>query len=430
MDAGYATSPLCPLCKVALDTEHHRWWHCPASKAARDSIADEDVQKRARAAGANSLLYCRGLVEHPDLHICPPADDLGEQLMVREAGGAWKEAPFDGCQELPHLLLEAPRQYMDGSCSTAPLAERRRAGWSLVWTDVEGVACGVLSGTVPRPFPQTPQAAEYIGGLISSQTAVQAQDVASDCLNVVRQFGQTQGAQLSYRKKFSGVVLQARGHRGWSAASGMRKVPAHVDIDAPFLTDAERSDARGNDAADEAAKAAAKRHPANAPSDEASWDRAWRDATTTAQLIAAVGPLWPAARPQGGLKPTAANAARKLQRAADRSAAAAARQQQQADHFATHDWILTRGAMRCGICHALASEWRRAASAPCRGHPQWLVAIARCNLREPGLGHYLSHATVCRPGECDAELLVCLRCAGYCEARASPTLQLLCKKSY
>ena len=233
-DAGYATSALCPLCKAAIDTEHHRWWHCPASQAARDSIAGEDLQRRARAAGKDSLLFSRGLVEHPDLSLSPPSDFLGEQLMIRCADGDWQDAPFDGCQELPAMLLAAPRLYIDGYCSTAALAERRRAGWAVVWTDDLGTACGKLSGMVPRPYPQTPQAAEFVAGLVSSQTAVQPQNVASDCLNVVKQFGQEVVQQLAFRKKYSGVLLQARAHRGWEVAKEMRKVPTHVDFKDPI----------------------------------------------------------------------------------------------------------------------------------------------------------------------------------------------------
>lgn len=132
------------------------------------------------------------------------------------------------------MLLAAPRLYIDGYCSTAALAERRRAGWAVVWTDDLGTACGKLSGMVPRPYPQTPQAAEFVAGLVSSQTAVQPQNVASDCLNVVKQFGQEVVQQLAFRKKYSGVLLQARAHRGWEVAKEMRKVPAHVDFKDPI----------------------------------------------------------------------------------------------------------------------------------------------------------------------------------------------------
>ena len=124
---------------------------------------------------------------------------------------------------------------------------------------------------------------------MAAQVAKQGQRIYSDCQNVVRQFnaGNTRLA-LSERLRYSGVVRKAMGGAGWAAARRMQKVAAHVDVTAD-LAPQQLLEARGNDAADRAAKSAVARHPA---ANAEAWERAWSDACETAQLIAAMGPLW------------------------------------------------------------------------------------------------------------------------------------------
>ena len=396
-DAGYHVCPMCPKCGKAEDTEHHRWWMCshPDAQQVRDRHATPALQHRARRAGAHSLVYSRALVEHPVSFCAPPASKPLEQMRVRSPSGSW--APHEVQSGVPaDLQGNEVSIFVDGSCTTHDLAERRRAAWAVVWTSEVGQSLAEFSGLVPAAWPQTPQAAEYLAGQAAALVAKPGQSVYSDCQNVVRHFNQPNSrAALSDRLRYSGVVRGAMGGGGWEAARRMQKVAAHVTVTAD-LTPRERFLARGNDAADVAAKAAVGRHPA---ADAADWEQAWADACSTAQLIAALGPLWPRARPQGGKKltrspaPTADAAAQRLQ--VEEAQVDNEEQKESAEHAG--------GRMR-GI--------RRVLDGPAAPTHKFMCAF------------------VIRSGDDSSPFLICMQCGCWMEAGVSRGLLQNCKRCF
>ena len=443
-DAGYITSPHCPLCKSAEDTEFHRWWQCPASEHLRLQLTSEAMRLRAAAAGARSLLYARGIVEHPCTRLVAPAQDFMAELAMRADDGNWHTTKdmamvvteFDG---KPHRIppffvppkvpaefqMPSVSVFIDGSCTTEDIAEVRRAAWALVWTDDRGAALGKLSGAVPACFPQTPQAAEYLGGLVAATVAGAGQAVLSDCAGVVHHFKDLHGsAQLSPRLRYSGVVRRARAGAGWDAAVQMQKVKAHVNISSSMAQEA-LFRARGNDAADAAAKSALARHPRDLPAVRSAWNMDWADACTTARLIAAAGPLWPSARPPAGTKLARAHVADASARATAREDARRAEEARRAANFASHVWGQLRGIRRCLRCHVWESHHDAAAGKECQG--DW----GRSILEGPAASsHDLMCASVYRAGEGNTPLLICMCCGAWMETGFSPRLAEPCRRRF
>ena len=108
----------------------------------------------APIVGRTSPAFSRAIIEHPDFTLLPPADDCREIMEIKNADGSWNSFPFGG--EPPRGEgLDVADLFVDGSCSTHPLAERRRAAWACIWADTNGDALARLTGVVPRSLPQT-----------------------------------------------------------------------------------------------------------------------------------------------------------------------------------------------------------------------------------------------------------------------------------
>ena len=422
--AGYVESNLCTLCHAEPDTEFHRWWECSASATERDRLTSNATRERALAAGSRSLLFSRGIVEHPDEIFPLPAAHVQQRIQVKQRDGTWTNKEFHGF--VPDGLLSNEYDlYTDGSCSTAALAERRRAGWAVVWADVKGTEVGRISGVVPRGFPQTPQAAEYLAALAAAEVAQPGHEVFCDCLGVVRHFaGRTGAAQLSAKLRYSGVVRLARGEAGWQQVKQMSKVPAHVDLSAQLSANDLRK-ARGNAAADEAAKAAVSRQPQATEAGRTEWDEAWSDAVATARLIASVGRLWPAARQRG--KPPKGRAAESAHRVEAKRAERELMLRARAANWGSHHWARARGHSRCHFCKVLASNRHAAEIQPC---PRELQPWAQEVLQEYECGesgHRLLIGLAERPRDPPSAFLVCSACGGFGEFSKSSTLAAKCR---
>ena len=175
------------------------------------------------------------------------------------------------------------------------------------------------------------------------------------------------------------------------------------------MTEAQVRDVRGNAEADALAKKALARHPALAPADSIELGMEWEDALATARLIAAAGPLWPAARPPDG---------RRLpQRTMVRAGCAnlpprALRAREAARIAATHDWCVMRGATRCRNCWAAKSKHGAATQAPCPGQSSLHRKVVS---QAPKLGHDLWAAEVVRAGREPTPLLLCMQCGAFVE---------------
>ena len=123
-DAGYDVDRLCPLCKEAEDTVHHRVWCCKESAGARNMHASQTIIREALRAGDDSALFCRAIGAHP-------AD---ERPLPREDGGVVLEREGVAVPEL-HISGDI---YLDGSCTRHMVPELQRAGWAVVQLNEHG----------------------------------------------------------------------------------------------------------------------------------------------------------------------------------------------------------------------------------------------------------------------------------------------------
>ena len=152
--------------------------------------------------------------------------------------------------------------YMDGSCFRHICKELSRAAWCIVALDVECKLRYCLSGPVFAPFPQTPQAGEYMAAAVSCQVGEPGFVGKSDCWNVVRDMGRPVEEQLHQRRAYGAMLRDRLSNKGKLAGAAPERfewVPAHVEPES--VTGQERVDAIANGLADLGAKAAVKDHP-------------------------------------------------------------------------------------------------------------------------------------------------------------------------
>ncbi len=259
--AGYLVPNRCPLCGLGPDTIFHRIWRCQHAEAvaARNAAAPNWLQREAdrEMGAATNLFWTTGFTPHPgDVW---PRPNVGtdaayewrcdEQLLAEDRNDAGKPAIHG-------------KLFIDGSCTTAVFAELRRAAASTVqWSSIRPSGW-VIRTPVPRPLPQTPQAAEYVALAVARNYADTSRsiDVASDCANVVQDAGATAARAVSARRAYAAINKENLADLQWRAAAVVRKVPAHVNPQSVPGGPA-REDAMGNQMADEAAKEAVLQHP-------------------------------------------------------------------------------------------------------------------------------------------------------------------------
>ena len=407
-DEGYAVEEECVLCRKHRDSLWHRWWQCPATQHLRldENLVPKATRLRATAAREGNALYERALMPHPAEKMPLPSEDADACW--------WQDEAID--PDAPQIFEKTV--YVDGSCTTHAIHESRRAAWAAVEVDPDsGKVLRCWSGAVPRAYCQTPQAAEFLAIHFLVPRLRHGAKIASDCANVIRQFGMEAVEQLRRRRPFAGIsrALNKASAVQATVVAQMRKVPAHVTEDECTSAGA-KADARGNGAADSAAKAALQVHPSATPATTIENDCHWNDAVATARLIAAAGPMWPAAKPPDGRRLS------KVQ--VERSGCADAppnvrRARRVRRREATHAWGEHRGVSRCNVCWARRSATGVAASADCPGKAPMHANICK---EAPKWGHDLHVAELIRPRGETSNLLICTQCGAYSEIGDNPVL--------
>ena len=190
----------------------------------------------------------------------------------------------------------------------------------------------------------------------------------------------------------------------------MRKVKAHATISADLSAE-QRKDAGGNAAAVEEAKAARALHPGQSDATLNQWARDWSDAMATAALIAAVGPLWPAARPPDGRRLPAPR-----RRVARRSTRIATKKLARWQGLSSHQWQWSRSRYRCAACGVVRTP-HGAATSSCAGRKEWFAKLAA-----DSRGHRLFVADVLRPPDAPTPLTICSQCGAWAEVGRSRAL--------
>ncbi len=291
--AGYLVENKCPLCGARGDTIIHRVWRCqhPDAVAAREAAVPQwIIQEFQRAADPeHSTFWQTGIIPHP-------ADIWPAPCSTAEMTYEWigDDAPGDGDRHPDGRPMLHGSLYVDGSCTTGVFAELRRAAVSIVQWEARRPAGWRMQMPIPRPIPQTPQAAEY-GALTLVARYVhptRAASVASDCANVVRDAQAPPKVVMTGKRAYAGLIKEVLTDNAWRRRVVVRKVPAHVKPETLPQGQA-RDDATGNEMADVLAKEARAGHPMVPPAMEQDLAAAMRRARHVVRAIAKVSQCFP-----------------------------------------------------------------------------------------------------------------------------------------
>eukprot|EP00972_Heterocapsa_arctica_P087193 12856409-Heterocapsa_arctica.AAC.1 len=64
-EAGYQVDGICQLCFEADDARFHRLYLCEACRLSREDVVNPEFLAAVSRTGPGSLLYTRGLLNHP-----------------------------------------------------------------------------------------------------------------------------------------------------------------------------------------------------------------------------------------------------------------------------------------------------------------------------------------------------------------------------
>ena len=294
-DLGYPVSSLCALGCGCKDTLFHRIWVCPCVQEVRDEHIPSWIQKAALEVSEDdperAALWLHGSFLHPGDYAPKPLSSDGVNL-------EWhvEALPDPARPGLPPSIV--PNNgfwghiFMDGSCYKHAVRELSRAGFAVVMVSDDGKLLGVLKGPVWAPWPQTPQASEFVALMWSALYTEAPADCYSDCSNVVLLQSLGVAEALGAKRQYAGCVLQARHHFG-RFCKAFHKVAAHLNSDEEGISAGERFRRVGNGYADVFAKEGARRHPSLNPTELDEIDRKLDIARATLLGGAELVPLWP-----------------------------------------------------------------------------------------------------------------------------------------
>ena len=381
--AGYDVDTRCDLCGEGYDDRYHRIYECTAATEARGDLLKPELLRRAREAGRDSPLYTRAIASHPgDIVRAKPADDL---IVTCER--------FDGVDPSIVHGVKGPL-YMDGSCDRHVCKELSRAAWCVVAIDVDCKLRYNLRGPVFAPFPQTPQAGEYMAAAVSCQVGEHGFLGKSDCWNVVRDMRKPLEEQLSHRRAYGAMLRDRLSNKGRLIGAERDKfewVPAHVAPDS--VTGQARIDAIANGLADEGAKAAVKHHPPMDEEELQEVESQLSDAMAVARIIARVWSLWP-----------------RVEKAKRLQAPKRAKKSPGRSESSRHQWVQMGSGWRC--CKCLRTSQTTA------GREQ----VGRCQFDSKfealAKGAYASHCLVLMEFKQTRAVIICAKCG--CWASEKP----------
>ncbi len=388
---GYMVEDACPLCGARGDTLRHRIWCCqhPEAVAARCSAAPRWVRQEAERRSADDTFWTNALIPHPaDVWPAPAA----QPQAVTQFGGGTGVRPEeeDGTHDRPRLR---GRVFGDGSCTTHLFPELRRAATSICQRLENGGKGWTIQCPVPRPLPQTPQAAEHIVLALAQRFAHPADsaDIASDCAGVVKAFNGPPRDAVGPKRVYAGLMREAIGDTAWRRRTSVRKVKAHVSPDATTSA-SDRADAEDNNWADELAKEAVDLHPQPPPALETELAAAIKRAKHVVRTIAKVIQVFPPMPRERMVRPPVA------------------REGARTNIEGAHQWEFVAGFWRCRQCLKLTL----------RDDLTPELACQRCNGPKAKLAAEAvvaaGHALACTEG--GSRVLFCTRCGAFSARRA------------
>jgi len=307
--------------------------------------------------------------------------------------------------------------YVDGSCDQNIIRELRKAAFSVVAYNSEGVETGVFIAAVPPSLPQSAQSAEYSAAAAACTLAKQSFVLFGDCLNVVKHWSK-EGNKKSWAKQAYGGLFTDLACAGASRfLDQFVKVKAHQDIEVVRVhgTPEDYLRARGNDRADVWAKAGIALH--NSPSaDEARVAAVVKLAKAVCRTLAAVLPLFPVTelvRPSDALAPAVKKRKKSGKWPANRKTAVRL--------GVKHLWVKGAHRWQCSVClgttnNLVLSKAREGES--CKGRRDVATTV-----EQPDLGHFVVQFSV--EG---ALLFVCRYCGGCFARNGGGKLAELCEE--
>ncbi len=293
-ELGYLVDDRCPLCGAPRDTIVHRIYKCqhPTVVEAREAVMPSWLIREAERVSdmSSSTLWTTGLLPHPADTWPAPAVDAN---LVYEWIGS--DAPGNDARAPDGRPTVHGSSYLDGSCTTLVFRELRRAASSVVQWAAERQGGWRLQMPIPRPLPQTPQAAEYGARVLVKRFGhpTLGASIASDCANVVKDANAPMKMALSGKKVYAGLMKEVVTDVDWNKRCSVRKVPAHVNPTSVPAGPA-RDDAIGNDLADALAKATVDMHPRPSPAMVQDLEAALRRSRHIVRTIARVTQCFPA----------------------------------------------------------------------------------------------------------------------------------------
>ena len=145
-------------------------------------------------AREGDVLFERGMIPHA-AEVLPDPADSAEVQYWQDASLPPDEQGFDGAV------------FINGSCTTSAVRERRRAAWAAVQVEQgTGRVLRQLCGVVPRAFQQTPQVAEFLALQFVAPWLRAGACIASDCQSVVQHFAMGAHEQISKCRPFAGIA--------------------------------------------------------------------------------------------------------------------------------------------------------------------------------------------------------------------------------
>ncbi len=385
-EAGYLVDDICEKCGAEGDSEHHRIYKCPGTKAAVLEHIPAWLYAEGGRASPSSRFWRTGVFPHPEDDWPRPAAEFDAEIV----GDLEGSSGLQGWDDPDHGF--GGDLFTDGSCQHGPVRGLSRAGCSTVQVDGDGNRIRGLRMPVPGHLPQSSQSGEHVGVAMGRRKAVRRSHIRCDCANVVRATNAPMRLALSPGKKYSGLVLDRYTRLGEAAAeTEVSWVKAHRAEDERHDLDTRR-DVRANAAADALAGEAVGMHPQPTAEQKASLEFYLRRAPMVARAVGVALALFQPSEPQR---------LRRRERPPDDGAEA---------REEGHQWVHCQGLWRCDKCGTWArsdSLTARHRTERCRGH-----------MADKGAGEWASKGHKIAFVEGDAPFAFCVRCGAWGSRRA------------
>ena len=231
------------MCGKYNDSLRHRLFLCPAVETLRRKVVSRTYIKQALAAASveDMLLYYRGIMLHPR-H--PQPDSGTDAIEIIWHDPQEQDKGFTG------------DLFTDGACTQHVIPELTRAATGVVLLDEQGNRRASIQKPVPRHYPQSAPAAEFLAANIAHQLAQKPATIHTDCLNVYKAMQAL--PQVYTKSPYVGIMAEVS-RRNKHTDIEWAKVKSHLDPTAPMITEVERRKRLGNDWADKTAKKATEK---------------------------------------------------------------------------------------------------------------------------------------------------------------------------